>query len=93
MPDSTRVTIPISTALLRKILHLPDEVEILDVERDPYRAVINLLADVPGAPDGAVTMEPVYQRSSGWPDPIHLCGVQWYDEDGNPVGRQGGNDA
>lgn len=90
--EPTRIAIPISVVLLQHLLHLPDSVRISGVAYDYGRDMIDLLASTVDAPDGAVTMTPVYQREYGIPDPISIVGFQWWDRDGNVLAVEAPSD-
>lgn len=79
------IRISVSVELLRQFLRLPDVVTIHGLEVDGQRGAVTLLAEIPGAPFDAATMEPIYSRSNGWPDPIHLHEIVWRDGDGQAI--------
>ena len=83
------VRVLIAAPLLAGMLRLPAHIEVIgaDAEYDPDGSLraIGVDLDVPDAPAGAATMEPVYTRASGWPDPVTLTGIRWLDADGREV--------
>ena len=78
----TEVRIPISTELLQQMLRLPDTATIRTVEPHERPGAVYVIADVP---EGAVVMIPTYERSYGWPDPLHIREVDWVDATGVPI--------
>lgn len=85
-----QVALKITDDMLRTILRLPDTWDITGagVERFPAGddngglwSMLVLELDIPGAPSGAVEVQPSYRRAPG-PDPITLVEVCWVDADG-----------
>lgn len=88
------VTLRISDIGLLAALHLPEETRIAaaGTERPgPYTsyATLVLSLDMPGAPEGAVTVEPEFTHS-GHRDPVELTRLKWLDADGSEIDAPGG---
>lgn len=84
------VNMLVSPELLREVLRLPAGtfIEGVGIERnEPFSSTFCLRVHIL-APDRAVMMEPSYYTSTGWPDPIHLHDIQWFDANGQRIGDE-----
>jgi hypothetical protein len=80
------VVLGVSYEVLRRMLRLPEEMRLVDVRGDEWRQVAELMVVTAQAPKGAYYMDPTYHQDPiGWPDPIQLLRVDWFDADRNPV--------
>jgi hypothetical protein len=81
----------VAPEMLAELLRLPDGASIYDIELKTLpgdmRPTVNLWVHL-NAPVRAVAMEPVYHRSTAWPDPIHLHDVGWIDNAGKRIGGE-----
>lgn len=85
-PDQTPLMTPSGKKLIRmavtgemlgQILHLPSEIRVHGADYYAQLDRLDFLVHHPDAPAEAIRMSPVFERSSGWPDPIHLCDIRW----------------
>jgi hypothetical protein len=63
--------------LMGQILHLPPDIRVHGVDYYAQLDRLDFLVHNPQAPAQAIRMSPVFERSSAWPDPIHLCDIRY----------------
>jgi hypothetical protein len=71
------IRMAVTGELLGAILHLPDDIRVHGVDYYAQLDRFDFLVHNPGAPAEAIRMSPIFERSSGWPDPIHLCDIRY----------------
>lgn len=71
------IRMAVTGELLGQILHLPPDIRVHGADYYAKLDRLDFLVHCPEAPPEAIRMSPVFQRSSGWPDPIHLCEIRW----------------
>lgn len=79
------IRMAVTGELLGQILHLPGDIRVHGADYYARLDRLDFLVHCPDAPREAIRMSPVFERSSGWPDPIHLCEIRWgYPQGVNP---------
>jgi hypothetical protein len=83
----SRVQLKISAELLIHLLKVQNDAsDVVAAYLDG--PVLLLLLEVPDAPAGAASMEPIWERiPSNAPDTVHLKRIVWYDRDNRRVER------
>lgn len=71
------IRMAISGELLGQILHLPSQIQVRGVDYYARADRADFLVHHPDAPPEAIRMTPTFERTNGWPDPIHLCDIRW----------------
>jgi hypothetical protein len=85
----SRVELKITPELLLNILKVQNDAsDVVAAYLNLDGPVLVLLLEVPDAPAGAASMEPIWERVP-WnaPDTVHLKHIAWYDKDKRKVER------
>ncbi len=71
------IRMAVTGEMIGQILHLPSEIRVHGVDYYAQLDRLDFLVHHPEAPAEAIRMSPVFERTSGWPDPIHLCDIRY----------------
>lgn len=71
------IRMAVTGELLGQILHLPPDIRVHGADYYAKLDRLDFLVHCPAAPAEAIRMSPVFERATGWPDPIHLCDIHW----------------